>query len=116
VNDANDEPENTLIQYLVATVGCAMCGASYAAEDVKVLDHRGNAWIIILACSQCGTRGLVLAMVTNQGQPDRLGELSAAEMETFANMPPLDGDDVLDWHMFLRDYEGDLAGLLEADQ
>lgn len=118
MNDYDDfepeEGESPLIQYLVATVGCAVCGESYTAEDIDILDHRGDAWIIMLACPHCGTRGLVLAMVTDRERPEVVGELEEAELKSLAELPPISGDDVLDWHEFLRNYEGDLAGLLET--
>jgi hypothetical protein len=106
------EGESPLIQYLVATVGCAVCGESYGAEDIDVLDHRGDAWIIMLACPHCGTRGLVLAMVADRGRPQIIGEVSEADAEELDELPPISGDDVLDWHKFLQNYDGDLNSLL----
>jgi len=111
------EPEgedSPLIQYLVATVGCAVCGQSYTAKDIDILDHRGDAWIIMLACPHCGTRGLVLAMVTDREHLHVISELDEEELESFADLPPISDDDVLDWHEFLRNYAGDLHGLLKA--
>ena len=114
------DPVEQAVKRLMATVKCTVCGANYDGEKVTVLGHQEDIWFLSVACSKCRTQGLVAALVKKGAK----GEVViAASQETThqeialpeeANLPasaPITGDDVLDMHHFLDDFDGDFQRL-----
>ena len=87
--------EAAAVRRLVNTVRCPRCGKAFHADDVGVLDHRPDEWLLDVVCRTCESYGLVLA-----------------EIET--DTAPIDALEVDEWRRFLRDFDGDLRDLLRA--
>ena len=113
--DDSDESHNKpeLIKHLIASIPCAICHHHYEPSDVQIVDHRDEIWVIAVKCNQCGTQGLIFAMIKEGEKPETISELTAQEWARFREMPQIDVDDLLDVHEFLRDFEGDFANLFE---
>ncbi|HID87786.1 MAG TPA: hypothetical protein EYP55_10490 [Anaerolineae bacterium] len=103
-----------LIQYLVTRIRCAVCKTSYRPRDVHILAHRGERWLMAVECHECRTQGLVFAVVQEGEAQPVLTELTPEEQARFQEMPPLDADDILDAHRFLRDFNGDFIRLFRG--
>jgi len=86
--------ESAAIHRLVTSVHCPQCGHTFDAQDVAVLDHRPDEWLLDVVCHACASRGLVLAEI------DR--PLDA----------PIDRAEVEEWRYFLRHFQGDMHDLL----
>jgi len=102
-----------LVKHLVASIPCAICQHCNAPDNVHVVDHRGEIWVMVVKCSHCGTKGLVFAMIKEE-EPEVVADLTSQEWARFREMPEINTDDVLDVHEFLRDFDGDFVSLLEA--
>jgi len=115
---ANESDEgynkHELIKHLIASIPCAICQHRYEANDVQIVDHRDEIWVMAVKCNHCGTQGLIFAMIKEGEKPEIVSELTARERARFREMPQIDADDLLDVHEFLRDFEGDVVSLLEA--
>jgi hypothetical protein len=110
---ASEDPrEDLLIKQLIASVRCAVCQSKYKVEDIQILGHEGEMWLLQVVCSQCKTRGVALAMIKEMDQPSAIYELSPEEMMHFDRLPEIDADEVLDIHEFLHNFEGDVEDLL----
>jgi len=88
--------EAAAVQRLITTVRCPHCGQAFHFEDVAVLDHRPDEWLLDVVCRVCATRGLVVA------------EIEASERA------PIDRAEVEEWRRFLRRFHGDMHDLLRS--
>jgi hypothetical protein len=115
---ANDSDESyykpELIKHLIASIPCAICHHHYEPNDVQIVDHRDEIWVMAVKCKHCGTQGLIFAMIKEGEKPEIVSELTAQEWAKFRKMPQIDADDLLDVHEFLRDFEGDFVSLFEG--
>ena len=106
--------KRVLVKHLIASIPCAVCQHCYEPDDVRIVEHHGEMWIMAVTCDHCGTQGLVFAMIQEEAKPEIVNELTSQEWARFREMPQIDTDDLLDVHEFLRDFDGDFAGLFEG--
>jgi len=110
-----DEPEEYLaVRRLITQIQCAICHQRYRLRDVRILERRDEVWVIAVHCNRCGTRGIIFALVREEGEGPRFTELTPEEWEKFRRMQPIDVDEALDLMRFIRQFEGDFKELLEA--
>ncbi|MBC8263094.1 MAG: hypothetical protein H8E47_03110 [Anaerolineales bacterium] len=107
------QEKRKLIKHLVASIPCAVCQHYHEPDNVRIVDHDSEIWIMAIKCDHCGAQGLVVAMIQDGGKPEIVKELTSQEWARFREMPQIDADDVLDVHELLRDFDGDFVGLLE---
>jgi hypothetical protein len=81
---------------------CAVCDGPVPAGSVQLLAHREALAFVQLECAACSstTLAFVLDGETHDAPPPA---------------PVVTGDDILDMHLFLRDWRGDVAALLAPD-
>ena len=103
-----------LVKHLIASIPCAVCQHHYEPDDVRIVEHHGEMWIMAVKCAHCGTQGLVFAMIQEGEKPEIVNELTSQEWARFREMPQIDADDLLDVHEFLTDFDGDFVSLLEG--
>jgi hypothetical protein len=75
---------------------CPCCGARLASCAVRGITAEATALVVRLACVVCGEPSV--AVVKREGAPNL--------------KPPIDQDDVLDAHEFLRSWQGTVAELI----
>lgn len=101
-----------IVRYLVAHTQCSGCGRRYAPENVRVRHRRGDIWLASVVCTHCGLQMLIMAAIST----DHAQELrSVTDLEAEASlqaMGPISTEEVLDFHCFLREFDGDVAELL----
>jgi len=102
-----------LIKQLVQQIEC-ICGRQYRPENFRLLAHSDQLWFFRAFCPRCRTTG-VIGILVAAGQP-LIRDVTRQEWEQFRKKGPITADDVLDLHLFLKDYHGDLAGLLRAPE
>jgi hypothetical protein len=87
---------------LVDGAECAACGRPVPADATRVLAQREDLAFVELGCAACGSVSLSIRLgsIDADGTPDRDPGLS------------IGADDVLDMHVFLAGYRGDLRGLV----
>jgi hypothetical protein len=95
--DPRDRPD------VVDGAECAACGRPVPAEATRVLARRDDLAFVELGCIACGSVSLSIRLGpmddTGPGEGARPGRSIGA-------------DDVLDMHIFLAGYRGDLRGLV----
>jgi hypothetical protein len=98
--DSRDRPD------VVDGAECAACGLPVPAGATRVLAQREDLAFVELGCTACGSVSLSIRL----GTVDDRGALDAAG----AGDPgtSIGADDVLDMHIFLAGYRGDLRGLV----
>lgn len=102
-----------LIKHLIASIPCAICQHCYEPDDIHIVDHRDEIWVMAVKCSHCGSQGLVFAMIKEGERPEIVSDLTSQEWAKFREMPQIDADDLLDVHEFLKDFDGDFVSLFK---
>jgi len=108
--------EETFIRQLVASTKCVVCGQHYKADNISVLGHQEDLWLLRVLCSGCHTQFLVAAAVKEGRKPQVITDLTEAELDKFGNADELTADDVLDMHDFLKHFNGDFSRLFRQKE
>lgn len=103
-----------LIKHIIANMSCAICQNRYEEDDIHIVDHQGDIWIMSIVCKQCHTRGQIFALIREHEDEMVMTEMTPDEWAKFQEMPQIDSDEVLDIHQLLKNFEGDFVELLES--
>lgn len=100
---------------------CPVCGRSLRGCDVRMLSHVDDRYTVQVTCGACHVTFIVVLVI--QGAPiealaDAELELELEEIEegvpAFAeSREPIEPDELLDLHLFLRDFQGSFKELLK---
>lgn len=82
-------------------LACAVCEGSVPAASIHLLAHRDALSFVQVDCPAC--RSSTLAFLLEGRDGGTLGPSREA---------PVSSDDVLDMHLFLRDWRGDPSALI----
>src|SRR2546426_4934923 len=131
--------QERIIRRLFTEKQCHRCGRPYEAERVLVLARRSEVWMVMISCQDCEQKDTYVVKFPPQMQgrrrvtsyrlsrppastplPQGLEELQQKQPENL-EMPgslaapspsqPVDADDVLDMHLFLKNFNGDFQRL-----
>ena len=91
--------------------GC--CGQPCKSEDVSVMEHREGLLVLSVYCPSCEKKGLVAVVIEEGEVPEAATELTEAEKSGFS--APISSDDVLDMHLFLKDFSRYIFSLLSEE-
>jgi len=103
--------EESVIKKLMASTKCGVCGRRYETGNIYVLGHQEDLWFLKACCSACHSQSLVAAVIKEDRIPDFITDLTEAELDKLGNADAVTADDVLDAHIFLRDFDGDFSQL-----
>ena len=104
--------EEHIVKKLMTSVKCTNCGQNYQMRDVKILGNHQDLYFLQVSCSSCHSRFLITAVINQSRNPEIVSDLTDAEFIKFKDARILNADDVLDMHSFLKDFKGDISGLL----
>jgi len=90
---------------------CGACGQRYEVDNIDVLGQQEDLWFLRACCLTCRTQYLVVAVVKEGRAPEVITDLTEAEREKFSSMGMVRGNDILDMHNFLKDFDGDFSWL-----
>jgi len=108
--------KHLFIKHLITNIKCAVCQSHYEPEDIHIIDHHDERWVMAVTCGQCHTQGLIFAIIKETEESESIIELTLEEWNRFRKMSQIDADDVLDMHEFLRDFDGDFVSLWRGSQ
>lgn len=105
----------------LASFDCAACGQPYGQGHVRLIAQREELFFVDLSCEHCGSQAVAIVTIQIDGETATLegGELvrtrsdrhDPGEDDAFDG-PPISVDDVLDVHLALEDFEGDVDELI----
>jgi len=101
--------DERFIKKLLSNMKCGVCGQHYEPANIKVLEHREDLWFLSVYCPGCKSQGLVAAVIREGKAPEIVTELTEVEKSKLSI--PIDSDDVIDMHTFLKDFGGDFSSL-----
>jgi hypothetical protein len=101
----------------LAAFACAACGQPYGEGHIRLLARREELWFVDLSCPHCGSQAVAIVTVQLEGETvEGAGgvphEAAPAGPQGAPVPPALSIDDVIDAHVLLRDFEGDVHQLI----
>ncbi len=93
------------LRSFLTRVRCCACGRVHLPAEIQVVNRRGESLLLKVYCPTCRTRSLVVTRIGDE-QP-----ATPREDRLYPTSTPLTIDDVLDIHIFLRDFHGDVNDL-----
>ena len=130
--------QERIIRKLFMEQHCLHCGRPYDPANMMVLARRSEVWMVMLSCEDCTQKDTYVVKFPPQLQgrrritsyrlskppastplpeeprsPSTLPDLPETPMPRTPQPPsaPVNVDDVLDMHFFLRDFNGDFQRL-----
>jgi hypothetical protein len=103
--------QEDVVKKVIGSLKCSSCGQSYREAGIDVIEHKEEVWFLKVLCPGCHVRSLVAAIIREGASPPAT-DLTAAEQERFREAAAVGEDDLLEMHEFLKDFNGDPAGLL----
>lgn len=103
--------EENLVKRLMASIKCNICGQRYEVDDISIIGHEDDLWFLGVFCAACHTRYLVAAEIKEDIVSKVITDLNEAEPDSVGKVAGLTGDDVLDMHNFLKEFDGDFSRL-----
>jgi hypothetical protein len=97
------DPQDRL-RSLLNGIACSACEAAVTGERIRLLARREDLAFVEIACADCGNTTLGF-VVDESGSPNMAGRAAGAS--------PVSTDDVLDMHLALEAWQGDLRSLLD---
>ena len=104
---------------------CPVCGRSLKGCDIQVLSHEDERFHLQVTCAQCQVTFIVVLAIAGGGVEDL--EKIAADIEPVAETTalveasaraevhdpePISIDEILDVHLYLKEFQGTLKDLL----
>ena len=90
------------------------CGQQCLPGNIKlIMQHSNVAWFSV-HCHSCGTDNFAMATLHNDEMPEVVTELTESEIAKLST--PIYADDILDMHLFLKDFKGDFSSLFNCEQ
>ncbi|MFA5317009.1 MAG: hypothetical protein WC369_06285 [Dehalococcoidales bacterium] len=109
-----DEGLGEVVKDLMTRVRCHHCGEHFQTPDIKVIGHDDNMWFLKVSCQACSKVSLTVVFVSELAQP-QISEIAGVEEIKFRQYPVASGDDLLDMHSFLKDFDGDFTRIFSED-
>ena len=110
--------DNRFIEKLIckafSSVECEVCGQHYESANIGVMGHRNGWGFLSLYCSVC-KRNRSAVVGVGAPRPTQVF-VEPAGADTGKLSAPIDLDDVLDMHIFLKDFDGDFRSLFRERQ
>lgn len=97
------------IRNYIVDLPCGYCGQEYGTADMQLVNQKGSYYTFSVFCNFCRKQNFVTVFINKEKSPEPEIELTEAETEKFCT--PICFDDILDIYIFLKDFEGDFAGL-----
>lgn len=101
----------------LASFACAACGQAYGQGHIRLIAQREELFFVDLSCHHCGSQAVAIVTIQIDGDRATLegGELvrvDEPDPDAVPDGPPVSADDVLDAHLLLDDFHGDVYQLI----
>ncbi len=91
---------------------CPVCGRSLKGCDVQVLSHEEERFHIQVTCAQCQVTFIVVLAIAGGAVEEIDSVVEEAQPEPVAE--PISVDEIIDVHLFLKNFQGTLKELAQA--
>jgi hypothetical protein len=92
---------------------CPVCGRSLKGCDVQVLSHEEERFHLQVTCAQCQVTFIVVLAIAGGAVEEIQTEITEREVEPVEAAEPITVDEIIDLHLFLKNFQGTLAELIQ---
>jgi hypothetical protein len=92
---------------------CPVCGRSLKGCDVQVLSHEEERFHLQVTCAQCQVTFIVVLAIAGGAVEGIQTEIPEREVEAVAAAEPITVDEIIDLHLYLKNFQGTLAELIQ---
>ena len=91
---------------------CPVCGRSLKGCDIQVLSHEEERFHIQVTCAQCQVTFIVVIAIAGGAVEEIETVVTQAEEELTPAREPISVDEILDLHLYLKNFQGTLTELI----
>jgi hypothetical protein len=92
---------------------CPVCGRSLKGCDVQVLSHEEERFHLQVTCAQCQVTFIVVLAIAGGAVEEIQTEIPERDLEPVAVAEPISVDEIIDLHLYLKNFQGTLAELIQ---
>ena len=92
---------------------CPVCGRSLKGCDVQVLSHEEERFHLQVTCAQCQVTFIVVLAIAGGAVEEIQTEIPEREVEPVVAAEPISVDEIIDLHLYLKNFQGTLAELIQ---
>lgn len=93
---------------------CPQCGNLYASSDVGILQESENAILATITCAKCQHQSVVTLSLGGATATGMSTDLRPSEINTIIDREPLNTDDLIDIHQYLKKTKGNFNADFKA--
>lgn len=118
------DAQERIIRRLFSEQHCPHCGYAYLPDSMMVLARRSELWMVMVSCTACQQKDTFVVKFPLQMQgrqrvtsyrlskpPETPHLQEFGEPKPMMPSTPVSLDDVLDMHLFLKNFNGDFQRL-----
>jgi hypothetical protein len=95
---------------------CPVCGRSLKGCDIQVLSHEEERFHLQVTCAQCQVTFIVVLAIAG-GAVEEIEAVEAADVvEAVPAREPISVDEILDLHLYLKNFQGTLKELIHQPE
>jgi hypothetical protein len=91
---------------------CPVCGRSLKGCDIQVLSHEEERFHLQVTCAQCQVTFIVVLAIAGGGVEEIENVEAADVVESVPAREPISVDEILDLHLYLKNFQGTLRELI----
>lgn len=91
---------------------CPVCGRSLKGCDVQVLSHKDERFHLQVTCAQCQVTFIVVLAIAGGAMEEIEAATPQPAEEPVAAAEPISVDEILDLHLYLKNFQGTLKELI----
>ena len=92
---------------------CPVCGRSLKGCDVQVLSHEEERFHLQVTCAQCQVTFIVVLAIAGGAVEEIAKVIPEHDLEPVAVAEPITVDEILDLHLYLKNFQGTLSELIQ---
>ena len=92
---------------------CPVCGRSLKGCDVQVLSHEEERFHLQVTCAQCQVTFIVVLAIAGGAVEEIDKVMPEVEAEPYVAPEPISVDEIIDLHVYLRNFQGTLTELIQ---
>lgn len=92
---------------------CPVCGRSLKGCDVQVLSHEEERFHLQVTCAQCQVTFIVVLAIAGGAVEEIDKAIPEPDAEPVAAAEPITIDEILDLHVYLKNFQGTLTDLIQ---
>ena len=92
---------------------CPVCGRSLKGCDVQVLSHEEERFHLQVTCAQCQVTFIVVLAIAGGAVEEIESVETEAVPEPVVSREPISVDEILDLHVYLKNFQGTLSELIQ---